>query len=259
MQDAQISAIIRALRHRLDWTQEELSWRAKVSRSVVSRAERGAIDRIAVHLMRRICEALGARLTLGVQWQGSQLDQLLDAAHAALAELWQQRLERWGWLVRAEVSFNFYGERGRIDLLAYHPGLRILLVIEIKTQIVDIQALLGPLDVKERLARQIAQRFDWKPVFVVPMLIVEDASTARRRIKAHEALFARFGLRGQEAQAWLRNPGANVPAGILTFSAPSSARSKSGRRAGRQRVRPIRPCLSVDHGDPADDSALAPT
>ncbi|HET8587452.1 MAG TPA: helix-turn-helix transcriptional regulator, partial [Candidatus Limnocylindria bacterium] len=97
MQDAQISGVIRALRHRLDWTQQELSRRAKVSRSVVSRAERGALDRIAVHLLRRVCEALGAHLTMGVQWQGAQLDQLLDAGHAALAELWQGRLERWGW------------------------------------------------------------------------------------------------------------------------------------------------------------------
>jgi transcriptional regulator with XRE-family HTH domain len=223
MQDAQIGGVIRALRHRLDWTQEELSRRAKVSRSVIARAEAGMIDRIAMHLLRQVIQALGARMTIGVQWRGELLDQLLDAGHAALAELWQRRLEGWGWIVHAEVSFNVYGDRGRIDLLAYHPVFRVLLVIEIKTRIADIQALLGPLDIKERLAREVARRFGWDPVVVVPMIVVEESSTCRRRVDAHASLFARFGLRGRDAISWLRRPD-HTARGVLVFTAPSPAR-----------------------------------
>lgn len=256
MQDAQVGSVIRALRHRLAWTQAELGRRAKVSRSVISRAEAGTIDRIAVHLVRRIVEALGARMTIGVQWRGAQLDQLLDAGHAALADLWQRRLERCGWIVRAEVSFNIYGDRGRIDLLAYHPVFRVLLVIEIKTRIADIQALLGPLDVKERLAGQVARRFGWQPLRVVPMLVVEDTATCRRRVAAHAALFARFAVRGRDAVVWAREPERQV-AGLLAFTSPSSARSEGRRRAGRQRVRPSRGALSVNSGARSDDSGGA--
>jgi transcriptional regulator with XRE-family HTH domain len=247
MQDAQIGGVIRALRHRLDWTQEELSRRAKVSRSVIARAEAGLIDRIAVRLLRQVVQALGARMTLGVQWRGELLDQLLDAGHAALADLWQRRLEGWGWIVHAEVSFNVYGDRGRIDLLAYHPGLRVLLVIEIKTRIADIQALLGPLDVKERLAHEVARRFGWEPVMVVPMIVVEESSSCRRRVNGHPALFASFAVRGREAISWVRRPDRRVP-GLLLFTTPPTARSRSGRRAGRQRVRPSGHRLSVQSG-----------
>lgn len=247
MQDAQIGSVIRALRHRLDWTQEELGRRAKVSRSVIARAEAGMIDRVAVHLLRNVIQGLGARMTIGVQWRGELLDQLLDAGHAALAELWQRRLEQWGWIVRSEVSFNVYGDRGRIDLLAYHPEWRVLLVVEIKTRIVDIQALLGPLDVKERLAWQVARRFGWAPAVVVPMLVLEESSSCRRRVDAHAALFARFALRGRTAMSWMRRPAQPV-IGALIFTAPSPARSKSGRRAGRQRVRRSRAPASVASG-----------
>lgn len=247
MQDAQIGSVIRALRHRLDWTQEELSRRAKVSRSVIARAEAGTIDRIGVHLLRQVIQGLGGRMIIGVRWRGELLDQLLDAGHAALAELWQRRLEHWGWIVRAEVSFNVYGDRGRIDLLAYHRAYRVLLVIEIKTRIADIQALLGPLEVKERLARQVARRFGWDPMVVVPMLVLEGSSSCRPRVDAHAALFARFALRGREAMSWVRRPFRAV-AGVLVLTTPSPAHPQSGRRAGRQRVRHAGPRTSVETG-----------
>ncbi len=50
------------------------------------------------------------------------------------------------WLAQPEVSFAIYGERGVIDILAFHPRSRALLVIELKTGIVDVQALIGTVD-----------------------------------------------------------------------------------------------------------------
>jgi hypothetical protein len=41
----------------------------------------------------------------------------------------KERLDRWGWVVRVEVTFNRFGDRGRIDLLAWNPRLAILLVV----------------------------------------------------------------------------------------------------------------------------------
>ncbi len=62
---------------------------------------------------------------------------------------------------RPEVSFAVYGERGVIDILAWHPGERALLVIELKTEIVDIQDLIGTVDRKRRLARVVARDRGW--------------------------------------------------------------------------------------------------
>ena len=43
---------------------------------------------------------------------------------------------RWGlWRLSPEVSFSVYGERGIIDVLAWHPKTKILLVIELKTEV----------------------------------------------------------------------------------------------------------------------------
>jgi len=45
-----------------------------------------------------------------------------------------------GWLVAAEASFNRYGERGSIDVLAFHPADRVVLVVEVKSVIVADEA-----------------------------------------------------------------------------------------------------------------------
>ncbi|MGH2429356.1 MAG: hypothetical protein ACRDGV_10845 [Candidatus Limnocylindria bacterium] len=55
------------------------------------------------------------------------------------------------------MSFSRCGERGRIDLVARHPVYRLVLITEIKTDLVDVQALLGAMDVRVRLAPFIAR------------------------------------------------------------------------------------------------------
>jgi len=126
--------------------------------------------------------------------------------------------------------------------------LRILLIIEIKSEIVDVQGLLGPLDTKVRVASSIAvERGLGRPALVVPVLIVGEAPTARRRIAALAPLFARFNLRGRNAMSWLRRPH-GAPTGLLILSDLSSAASISTKRLGTQRVRARSGALSVGSG-----------
>jgi hypothetical protein len=169
---------------------------------------------------------------------GGTIYRLLDADHAALQAVWKQVLERAGWLVDAEVTYNHYGERGSIDLLAWHPPTRTLLVVEIKTSIVDIQDLLSGVDRKARVAGTLASGRSRQAAIVVPMILVVEGSTARRRLVDHAALFSRFHLRGRAATAWLKNPAApTAPRGLLLLSKLPPARSGDRRRAGRQRIR----------------------
>jgi len=123
----------------------------------------------------------------------------------------KRRLERWGWAVRVEVSYNHYGERGRIDLLAWHPVSRIALVVEIKTSLADVQALLGSVDTKARIAAGLVRRFGWSVDRVVPAIVFLEDRTTRRHLARLDALFDRFELRGRSAVTWARRPLASGP------------------------------------------------
>jgi hypothetical protein len=137
----------------------------------------------------------------------------------------------------SEVSFNRYGDRGRIDLRAHHTCHQDLLVIEIKTAIVDAQALLGGLDVKARNAPFVARELGWRPRLTVPALVISEGTTARRHVEALAPLFSRFALRGHPCASWLRHP-VGRPTGLLTFTKLPSTDGVDARRAGRRRVRP---------------------
>jgi|SRR5688572_23558875 len=232
-----LGRVARAIRLRSGLTQADVAARAKVSRSTVSLLERGMWDGLTVRAMEAIVGGLGARLDTRLSWSGPELDRLIDANHAALSASVKQRLQRWGWLVRVEVSYSYYGERGRIDLLAWHPGQQLLLVIEIKTDLIDVQALLGSMDVKARLARRVAEQAGWQVAHVAPAIVFLEDRTTRRRLDQLSSLFDRYSMRGREAISWVRRPSAaarRAPSGLLWFFALPNARVA---RISGQRVR----------------------
>ena len=143
MDPVRFGLAMRALRRRRTWTQAQLAERAGVSRGAVQQIERGGADAFTGRVVRMIAVALGARFEQRVLWQGEALDRLLDADHAAIVE----RVIRWlraeGWEAVPEVTFAIRGERGSIDVLAFHPGTGTLLVIEVKSVVPDIQGLLS--------------------------------------------------------------------------------------------------------------------
>ncbi|MGI8998887.1 MAG: hypothetical protein ACR2GO_04195 [Candidatus Limnocylindria bacterium] len=218
-------------------TQATLATRA-VKRRAVSLLECGRARELPLRTIEAILNTLGARVDLRVMWNGPDLDRLLDAGHAALGASVKRRLERWGWVVRVEVSYSRYGERGRIDLLAWHPATRTLLVVELKTALVDVQALLGGLDVKARLARHVADQFGWNPRSVVPAIVFTEDRAIRKRLSQVETLSDRFKLHGRSAISWMRAP-LGVPSGLLWFASPAEPMPKtsSARRVYAPRRR----------------------
>lgn len=238
--DRRLGHAIRARRHRRGWRLIDLAAAAGVGPSICSLLEGGHVDRLTVRAARAIAAAVDLPLGWDTGWQRQEIDRLLDADHSAIAAHWTRRLESWGWITRSEVGFNRYGDRGRIDLLAYHPGARVLLVIEIKTSIIDAQALLGGLDVKARNDPFVARELGWAPHVTVPALLVSEGTTARRHVETLSPLFARFALRGHAAASWLRGP-VGMPTGLLTFTRLPFNNGVDARRAGRRRVRPRRP------------------
>ncbi len=245
MDSVRVGLALRALRRQRGWKQADLARRARISQTSVSRAEGGNAGDLTLRTLTAIAEALGARLALRVLWQGEALDRLLDAAHAGLVEEVVRLLRARGWEVIPEATFSEFGERGSIDVLAWHPASGALLVIEVKSAVPDMGALLAGVDRKARLAPRLAEARGWRVTCVSRILVLPDHRTARRRASAHAAtLGAVFPARTAELRRWLRDPHGAV-AGILFLprSQSTTARHRVGVRRGARGA-----VVRADHG-----------
>ena len=209
MDDARVGHALRLVRRRRGWTQRALAARVGVSQGLISMIERGHMDTVSLRILRRVAGALDIRVDLKPRWRAGDLDRLLNARHSELHEL----VARWfadqlpDWVLAPEVSFSIYGERGVIDILAWHEKTGSLLVIELKTTIADVNELLGTMDRKKRLAAQVASERGWHAKSVSTWLIVSDTRTNRRRLDAHMAVVRNAFPDGTWAvRRWLRRP-----------------------------------------------------
>jgi transcriptional regulator with XRE-family HTH domain len=209
---------IRHLRRRRGWRQDDLGVRAAVSGPTISRIERGILRGLPLGTVERIADALGASVDVTLRWEGEQIDRLIDAAHAFIQQQSAALLTSGEWTVLPEVSFNHYGDRGRVDLLAFHPRTGIVLVVEVKGSLGDLQDALGRLDTKARLGRSLAEAAGWPSVrAIVPAFVFADTRVVRRTIASHGSIFAHYSLRGRSAVAWIRRPSIPAPRGIMWF------------------------------------------
>ncbi|HKG57472.1 MAG TPA: helix-turn-helix transcriptional regulator [Candidatus Limnocylindrales bacterium] len=217
MDDSRLGRAIRAVRLRRGWRQGDLAVAAGVSAPTVSRIESGRLAAVDLGRVRRVADALGMQLELQPRWRGSDLDRLLNARHSAMHEAIASLFARSpGWVAAPEVSFSIYGERGIVDVLGWHAETRSLLVMELKTDIVDVQEMLGTLDRKRRLARRIVADRGWTPATVSAWLVVAEGRTNRRRVSAHRQLLSSvFTSDGRTIGGWLARPNGEVA--VLSF------------------------------------------
>ena len=163
---------------------------------------------------------------------------MLASGHAAMHEAAAAQLGSAGWTVSSEVTFSIYGERGAIDVLAWHPQTRSLLVVELKTTIIDVQELLAAVDRYRRLAPRIARERGWDAVAVSVWVALRDRRTNRSRLAAHAAVLRNaLPADGRSIHAWLRHPSGSIAG--LSFLPNSSHESPMAVLAGRQRVRTV--------------------
>jgi len=211
----------------------------------VSKVERGLIGDVDLDHLDRLCRALGADMDLRIRWRGEGLDRLLDEAHAALVDRVVHELQRSGWQTAVEVTFNDYGDRGSVDVLGWHPIVRALLVVEVKSVVPDAQATLSPLDRKSRLGRKIGLLRGWDAATVSRLLVVADRPINRRRVARLASTFdAALPARNREIRRWLRAPDGSIAG--LWFLSDASARGVRHGSAARLRVNlPRRPRIDV--------------
>lgn len=255
---------IRALRRRRGWRQRDLAAAAGISQELVSLIERGHGDRVSVHVLIAVAAALDGRIVVQLRWRAGDLDRLLDADHALVSAAIVRQLLAQGWDTRVEVTYASARTAGSIDVLAWHPETRSLLVIEVKTEIASAEAMLRKMDEKFRLAASVArERFGWIAANVSSLLVIEDTSTNRRRIRGSVDLFtAALPIEGRGVRAWLAHP-AGALSGRL-FLSVSNGGGGIQRRPGRHRIRRAfaeakRPGLSMArHASTATGSSRRP-
>jgi len=237
-----IGRVLRALRRRRGWRQRDLAGVAGISQTGVSLIERGHWDAFALRTVARVFAAVDARVVVDVSWRGGELDRLLDERHAALVGRIAGRLRGLGWTVAGEVTYSEFGERGSIDVLAVHPPTRAALVVEVKTELVSLEATARRLDEKVRLARRslVGERFGMMPRQVGRVLVLPEISLARRRVsRLEDSIAVHYPRRGVAVGEWLRAPHGEM-AGLL-FLSLSNGRAARRTSGGSQRVRTCSP------------------
>lgn len=226
---------VRALRIRRRWRQADLAVAARVSRSKVARIEVGHVEGMPTRDLERVAQALGARVDLRLSWNGEALDRLLDGEHARLVDVVAATLRLAGWEVVLEATFWIRGERGSIDVLAWHPSARVVLIVEVKSVVPDQQSMLASLDRKVRLGAAIAHERGWNAAAVGKLLVVRDTRTARRRVAALAETYAiAFPARFAAIRRWIRQPNSSVPLAGLLFL-PDSQGLSTRHRVPRRR------------------------
>lgn len=204
-----------------------------------------------------IVRSLDGRLIIDLRWHGAALDRLLDERHAGLVGTVANILDQLGWQVAPEVSYAHFGERGSIDLLAWHAQTRTVLVIEVKSQLGSIEETIRKLDEKVRLSmRVVGERFAWRPTVTGRLLVLPDFSTPRRHVLEHRSVLDRaFPARGRTVLAWLRSPAGSVSGILFVRLAPRDP----GSRPIRERIRrPIEHRLRSTRGRAIEETTAVP-
>jgi transcriptional regulator with XRE-family HTH domain len=237
MDDRRLGTVLRAIRLHCGLTQDEVGAVAGTSRFVVARIEAGRLGGISVGRLRSVATALDVRPDIVPSWHGGDLGRLLNARHAAFHEAMAERLSGCSsWAFEPEVSFSIQGERGVIDVLAWHAATGSLLVIELKTEIVDVNDLMTTVDRRRRLAPRIAADRGWHPKSVSVWVAVADSRTNRRRFARHAAVLrSKLPDDGDRVRGLLAEPTAPITA--MSFMTVEQLAHGGTPIAGRRRVR----------------------
>ncbi|MBA2380473.1 MAG: helix-turn-helix domain-containing protein [Chloroflexi bacterium] len=223
----QLGVTIKQMRLRIGWTQRELARRADVSQALVSAIENGRLPTLTFATAARLIEVMGGRLIIdATQPFLADRERQRDAGHARCETYAARRLEVDGWLVETEVEVAGDRSRGWIDLLAFHPPTRTLLVVEIKTELHDLGAIERSLGWYQRESWSAARRLGWRPARVVGCLLILATEANDRRIRENSGSLRRsYPLRWREL--------ASIVAGHSVLPTPGCALAMLDPRSRR--------------------------
>ena len=217
--ESRVGRVFRAIRLHQRLSQQTVADKARISQSVYSRAERGELAGMTIGSLERIATALGGSLFVDIRYRGGIADRLVDAAHAALVDRVVRVLRRSGWLIELEFGFNVFGDRGSVDILAWHAATHTLLIVEVKSRFTDLQAMLLSLARKFRLVPNVARtELGWDAAAVARIVVASGTYENRSILARHAAIFdAALPERSLGIRRWIRAPSGSI-AGVWLVS-----------------------------------------
>ena len=240
MDGTYVGGLVRAVRVHRGLTQAEVGRLTGVSQRTVARVEHGDLQGVSLDSIERVAAGLGIRLRMDARWQGGDGDRLMDREHAAVVEAVVAELRRLGWEVLLEYTFNHYGERGSVDVIGWHALSGSLVIIEVKSRLLDLQDLLASLGRKIRIVPdRLTDERGWDVVRVGRVVALPGTTANRRVIERHRAIFdASFPSRASAIRRWLRDPGDKGVAAVWFVSSSRVVATKRPRRvrSGRSRA-----------------------
>jgi len=174
----------------LDITQRELAGSVGVSRSHIAGIEIGRVNP-SLDLVWRISDRLGIDLELVSTPPIVIGTRHGDLVHARCSGYVDARLRGDGWLTRRELELAQDRSHGWIDLLAFEPRSRTLVIVEIKTRLDDVGAIERQLGWYERHAVEMARSIGWRPTRALSWLILLASDEVENAIRIHRGILSR--------------------------------------------------------------------
>ncbi|TAK01667.1 MAG: XRE family transcriptional regulator [Chloroflexota bacterium] len=216
--------LCRSVRLDLDITQNELARAAGISRAYLGDVEAGRANP-TLDVVDRLAASLGVELGFDARRPIVIDPPQRDLAHARCSAYVHRRLQALGFDCRREVEIVDGRSHGWIDLLAFERRAGLLLVIEVKTSILDIGAVERQLGWYERHGPRIARQESWPVRAIRGWLLclatgdVDDSIGMNR-----EALQVAFPLRAGDLRAQIAGKGVIPPGRGLALIDPSRRR-----------------------------------
>ncbi len=239
MDELKAGRVLRVVRRRHGLTQAKLAQMAGVSQQTVSSIERGHADSATLGLVKSVARPLGITVDLVFKWHGPELDRLVDARHARIVKAVVALLGK-DWQVVVEYTFNHYGDRGSVDVMAWNAAKQAFILVEVKSELDSLEAVLRSMDVKVRVVPGLVLREKgWCAMAIGSVLVLPDEATSRRAVDRLSPVFdVALPSRTVVIRQWLRSPVGPVR-GIWFL--PDTADRRAIRNPGSSgRVRPAR-------------------
>jgi transcriptional regulator with XRE-family HTH domain len=242
-----IGRTVRASRRGRCWPQRRLAVASGCSQSEIARIERAALPNLTIRRAVRVLRALGIDPQLELLAPRLVEPRLRDAAHARCVGAVARRLARAGFLVATEVEVGSGRWRGFIDILAIHPEGRLLLVIEVKTEVLDLGAVDRQLGAYVEAAWAAARSRGWRPRGATGLLLLLATDEVDRMLGEHRPLMdAAFPLRSRDLRPLVESsPRGRPPRGARGLAMIDPATRRRGwllltRLDGRRTAAPYR-------------------
>jgi transcriptional regulator with XRE-family HTH domain len=207
-------------------TQQELADAVGIKRGYVATLETGRANP-SLEVVSRIADALAMEIDfvirppIVVRGHG-----LRDAVHARCSGYTDRRFRDAGFETAREVEIVHARSHGWIDLLAFDPGSRTLVIVEIKTILDDLGALERQVGWYERSAFDAARRLGWQPARTITWLVMLASAEAEAVLRSNRVIFAQaFPIRARAAMVWMADRAKPPPWGrVLALIDPASRR-----------------------------------